>query len=92
MGSQEIPTTARPPPAAVLKNRGGQWANSPPNRNKVIPKVMTAGTRISPRMLRVESELDSAMHTSTPHGLVMTASAFYPILPAGAIGRSLLAR
>jgi hypothetical protein len=61
-GSQEIPTTAPPPPGAALKNRGDQWAISPAKRNKVIPRVITAGTKIKPRMLREES--DSGMNSS----------------------------
>src|SRR5208282_4798264 len=60
-GSHEIPTTAAPPPGAGLKNRGDQWPSSPAKRNKVIPRVITAGTRIKPRMSRQESEVESGM-------------------------------
>jgi hypothetical protein len=60
-GSQEIPTTAMPPPGAALNNRGDQCASSPANRNKVIPRVIKAGTRIKPRISREESEVDSGI-------------------------------
>jgi hypothetical protein len=67
-GSQEIPTIALPPPGAALKNRGDQCASSPANRNKVIPKVITAGTRIKPRISKEEREIDSGIITAFRKG------------------------
>src|SRR6516165_6820968 len=61
IGSQEIPTRAAPPPAAVLKNRGDQCCSSPARRRMVMPRVIKAGTVMR---LAMETGFVSVMETS----------------------------
>src|SRR5579862_9487484 len=55
IGSQEMPTRAKPPPGALLNNNGDQPCSSPIKRRMVMASVMIAGTRISLPTLTFES-------------------------------------